>query len=81
MEKEKNYVLSAKIDKTMNDIVLKIKKEIEAETFNISNWDSFIESAILVFYKMIKNDISPLIFDSFIETYAKTKTDKTHFDA
>lgn len=81
MVKNKKYVISANIDEKMNRIILKIKDEISSGIYGVDEWDAFIETAILVFDKMIKNEISPFLFDSFIESHKKLKTCNRGFDA
>lgn len=81
MKNNKNYVLSANIDKKMNAIVSKIKDEIRMDMYPIKDWDSFIETAILVMDKMMENDISPYMFDSFIESNRREDVNHSKFDA
>lgn len=81
MENQKNYIISANIDEKMNKIILKIKEEITQGVCAIKDWDAFIETAILIFDKMIKNDITPFLFDSFIESCKKNQSEHNIFDA
>ena len=81
MKNNKDYTISAKIDEKMNRIILKIKDEISSGIYGVDKWDTFIETAILVFDKMIKNGITPFLFDSFIESHKKIKTCNHGFDA
>ena len=71
MKNNKNYKLFAKIDENMNAIVANIKEEIRTGVYEIKDWDSFVETSILVFQKMIENGITPFMFDSFVETNKK----------
>ena len=81
MKNNKNYVLSANIDEKMNAIVSKIKDEIRMDMYPIKDSNSFVETAILVMYKMMENDISPYTFDSFIESYRRDDVNHSKFDA
>ena len=81
MKNNKNYVLSANIDEKMNAIVSKIKDKIRMDMYPIKDWDSFVETAILVMDKMMENDISPYMFDSFIESYRRKNVNHGKFDA
>ena len=81
MAKNKKYVISANIDEKMNKIVLKIKDEISSGIYGVDEWDTFIETAILIFDKMIKNEISPFFFFFFIESHKKLKICNHGFDA
>ncbi len=71
--KNKNYVLTANIDEKMNQCVAVINKNIENGKYTINDWDSFVETALLVFSKMLDNDITPFQFDLFIESYKKNE--------
>lgn len=81
MKNNKNYVLSANIDEKMNAIVSKIKDEIRMDMYPIKDWDSFVETAILVMDKMMENGISPYVFDTFIESFRKEDPNLGRFDA
>lgn len=81
MKNNKNYVLSANIDEKMNAIVSKIKDEMRMDMYPIKDSNSFVETAILVMYKMMENDISPYTFDSFIGSYRRDDVNHSKFDA
>ncbi len=81
MKSNKNYKLFAKIDENMNAIVANIKEEIRTGVYEIKDWDSFVETSILVFQKMIENGITPFMFDSFVETNKKVKNVMNECDA
>ena len=67
-------------DEYMENIIEQIKHEIIFGKYEISSWNQFIESAILVFQKLLENNISPDKFDLFIDYYDVTK-DYKKFDA
>ena len=81
MKNNKNYVISANIDEKMNNIVSKIKDGICIGVYQIKDWDSFVETAILVLDKMMENDITPYMFDAFIESYRREDFNHGKFDA
>lgn len=81
MKSNKNYKLFAKIDENMNAIVANIKEEIRTGVYEIKDWDSFVETSILVFQKMIESGITPFMFDSFVETNKKVKNAMNKYDA
>ena len=65
----------------MNAIVTNIKEEIRTGVYEIKDWDSFVETSILVFQKMIENGITPFMFDSFVETNKKVNNVMNECDA
>lgn len=65
----------------MNAIVANIKEEIRTGVYEIKDWDSFVETSILVFQKMIENGITPFMFDSFVETNKKVNNVMNECDA
>lgn len=81
MKSNKNYKLFVKIDENMNAIVANIKEEIRTGVYEIKDWDSFVETSILVFQKMIENGITPFMFDSFVETNKKVNNVMNECDA
>ena len=81
MKSNKNYKLFVKIDENMNAIVTNIKEEIRTGVYEIKDWDSFVETSILVFQKMIENGITPFMFDSFVETNKKVNNVMNECDA
>jgi len=81
VKSNKNYKLFVKIDENMNAIVANIKEEIRTGVYEIKDWDSFVETSILVFQKMIENGITPFMFDSFVETNKKVNNVMNECDA
>ena len=79
MENIKNYVISANIDEKMNQIVLEIKEKIRIGMYEIKDWDSFVETAFLILDKILENGLTPLMLDTFIESFSRNE--KTSFDA
>lgn len=68
-------------DKYMENIIEQIKHEIVFGKYEIRSWNQFIESAILVFQKLLENNISPEKFDLFIDYYYNVTKDYKKFDA
>ena len=75
MEEKEHYLVAIEVEKDMYDIIAQIKEDIRDKKIKMKSWHVFFESAILSFLKMAENEITPGMFDRFIECYKRTKAD------
>ena len=65
--------ISINVDSFTAKLVEEIKTKIKEGVYDIKGWSLFVEIAILVFDKMLDNNIKPYVFDLFIEQHKMKK--------
>ncbi len=71
MEQERNIVYTIKIGSDLQETLNAVEKRIENGTMRFESVDSFIETAIHVFIRILVNRITPYQFDTFVEECKK----------
>lgn len=81
MKNGKNYSITVNFDEIMGKIIDSIKFKINNKIYTFTNLDSYIGTAILVLQKMLENDITPSMFETFITMHSHPEIIKVNFDA